>query len=98
LLKEKTEVAEFDGVVTVMRGCGLFSAVLESGKILENLAGAVCGTVVDDEDLLARGGLDYAAEDFVDGGFFVVDGYDDREFRVVEARRIAARGHREKGL
>ena len=46
-LKEKTQIAEFDGIVAVVGGGGVFAAGLASGEAFEDLPGAVGGTIVD---------------------------------------------------
>src|SRR5258708_34230318 len=89
-------MAEFDGIIGVVGWGGGFAAGLASGEALEDLAGAVGGAVVDDQDFLAHGAFDYAAEDFVDRGFFVVDRDNHGELGVVESGWVAARGHRDR--
>src|SRR4029077_18096169 len=81
-LKEKTQIAEFNRIVAIVGRRRGFAAGLASGETFENLAGAVGGAVIDDEDFLADGGFDDATEDFVDRGLFVVDGDDHGELGV----------------
>jgi len=95
-LKEKAEIAQLYGIIAVMGGDECVAAGLPSSKPFEDLTGAVGGAVVYDEDFLANGGFDDAAEDFVDCGFFVVDGDDHGELGVMQSGRIAARGHAEE--
>src|SRR6266481_5854782 len=82
-LKEKAEIAQLYGIIAVMGGDECVAAGLPSSKPFEDLTGAVGGAVVYDENFLANGGFDDAAEDFVDRGLFVVYGDDDVLYRAV---------------
>jgi hypothetical protein len=79
-LKKDAEVAKFDGIAAIEGGGLRFAQRLQLREFFEDLASAVGGAVVDQDDFLAKGSFNDAAKDFVDGGFFVVNGNDDGKF------------------
>jgi hypothetical protein len=97
-LEKDAEIAEVNGIGAIECGSLSFARGLELRELFEDLAGAVSGAVVDEDDFLPEGSFRDAAEDFVDGGFFVVNGNDDGELGINQSRRVATvRGHiREK--
>jgi hypothetical protein len=94
-LEKDAKIAEIDGISAVKRGSGGFAGILQLQHFLKNLAGAVGGAVVYQDDFFAGFGFDHAAKDFVDGGAFVVNGNDDGELGIDEGERVVAwMGHR----
>ncbi len=94
-LEKDAEVAEGDGVGAIHGGREVFAGVLQLKHFFEDLASAVGGAVVHQDDFFARLGFDDAAEDFVDGGAFVVNGNDDGELGIDKGERVVAWiGHR----
>src|SRR5258708_4395243 len=55
LLKEKAEIAKFDGIIAVVGGGRAFAAGLARGQTLEGLASALGGAIVDAEDFPSAG-------------------------------------------
>jgi hypothetical protein len=93
-LKKDAEVAELDGIAAIESGSLGFAGGLELAELFEDLTSAVGGTVVDEDYFLPHRSVYDASEDFVNGGFFVVDRNDHGKLRVDHCRRVAAmRGH-----
>ncbi len=94
-LEQDAKVAEGDGVGSIHGGSEGFAGVLQLKHFFQDLASAVGGAIVYENDFLARLSFDDAAKDFVDGGAFVVNGNDDGEFGIDEGERVVAwMGHR----
>ena len=94
-LEKDAEVAEVDGISAVESGCRSFAGVLQLDHFFKDLAGAVGRAVVHENNLFARFGVDDAAEDFFEGGLFIVNGNDDGEFGIDKSEGIVANvGHR----
>jgi len=71
---------------------------LQLKHFFQNLAGAVSRAVIDEDNFLAELGVDDAAKDLVNRGFFIVNGNDDGEFGIHQSSRVAAvRGHKLRG-
>jgi hypothetical protein len=99
-LEKDAEIAEVNGIGAIE--CGSLSSArgLELRELFEDLASAVSGAVIDEDDFLAEGSFDDTAKDFVNSGFFVVNGNDDGKLGINQSGRVATvRGHmREKSL
>ena len=94
-LEEDTKVAEVNRVAAVEGGRLSLPGSLKLGHFFEDLTGAVGGAVVHQYDFLAKRSVDDAAEDFVNGGFFVVNGNGHRQLRVHQGGGVATlRGHK----
>jgi hypothetical protein len=94
-LEKDAEVSEIDGMAAVEGGSFGCAGRLQLDHFFEDLAGAVGGTVVYENDFLAKLGVDDAAKDFVNGGFFVVNRNNNGELGVHQGRRVATvRGHK----
>ena len=90
-LKQDPQVAEVDEVGAIESRGERFARILELDHFLENLASAVSRTVIDEDNLFTKLCFDDAAQDFVDGGFLVVNGNDDGQLGIDKSEWVVTR-------
>jgi hypothetical protein len=87
-LKKDAEIAQLDGIGAIDGGGEGFAGALQLNEFFQDLASAVGGAIVDDDDFLPEFSFDDAAKDFVNSSFFVVNRNDDREFGIDQSKWV----------